>query len=55
MILSLYEVAELKKEIEEKFLIKIHFHDGCGGQYFTVDTPTVELKEFISSYFSKKI
>lgn len=54
MIVSLSDAAELKKEIEEKFSVKIHFCDGCGGQYFTVDRPTEELKEFITAFFAAK-
>lgn len=54
MILSLYEVAELKKDVEDKFSIKIHFHDACGGQHFTIENPTDELKKYIVSYFSKR-
>lgn len=54
MILTLTEVAELKKVLLEKFSVQIHFHDGCGGQYFTVDKCTEELKEFISAFFTAK-
>ena len=54
MILTLTEVAALKKEAAEKFLQEIHFHDGCGGQYFTVDKPTEALKEFIVAFFAER-
>ena len=54
MILTLSEVAELKKEIAERFSVRIHFHDGCGGQYFTVDGATDELKAFLTEYFAKQ-
>ena len=39
MILSLTEAAELKHEIAARFAATAHFHDGCGGQYFSLDTP----------------
>lgn len=54
MILTLIEVADLKKKIAEKFSVQIHFHDGCGGQYFTVDRLTDKLKEFIIAFFADK-
>ncbi|MBQ7900335.1 MAG: hypothetical protein IJ365_00035 [Clostridia bacterium] len=52
MILSLNEVANFKKEIAEKFSAQIHFHDSCGGQYFTTENPTTELKEYITAFFA---
>ena len=51
MILSLTDVTELKKEVEQQFSVKVHFCDSCGGQSFTVESPTEELKEFISTFF----
>ncbi|MGN0692058.1 MAG: hypothetical protein ACI4K7_06910 [Oscillospiraceae bacterium] len=54
MIISISDASELKKASEEKFSSKLHFHDGCGGQYFTVDEPSDELKAFITEYFAAK-
>lgn len=54
MVLSLKDVAELKKQSEEGFSVKIHFHDACGGQYFTVDEPAEELKEFIITFLRSR-
>ena len=54
MILTLNDVAMLKKALENRFSARIHFHDGCGGQYFTVDGLTGELKAFLCEYFSKR-
>lgn len=54
MIISLTEAAKLKREAEEKFSARIHFHDGCGGQYFTVEEPTEELKKYIEDFFASK-
>ena len=31
------EVLELKKACAEHFPDHVHFHDGCGGQYFSLD------------------
>ena len=46
------DVLKMKKTVDEKFHLNVHFHDGCGGQYFSLDEkPTEELKAFIISYF----
>ena len=47
-------VLELKKACAERFPDHVHFHDGCGGQYFTLDERNEEIKRFIESYFDKK-
>ena len=54
MILSISDAVELKRAITEKFSLQIHFHDGCGGQYFTVDELTDEMKAFLIEYFSER-
>lgn len=54
MIFNLFAVAELKKKILELFSVEVHFHDGCGGQYFTVDALTDEMKVFLIEYFSER-
>lgn len=54
MIFSLIEAASFKKEIYEKFCVQIHFHDGCGGQYFTLENPTAELKAYITDFFARR-
>lgn len=54
MIITITEAAGLKKEIKEKFSADIHFHDGCGGQYFTLDEPSEEIVKFIEGYFAEK-
>lgn len=53
-ILSFNNVAELKHAVAEKFSTPIHFHDGCGGQYFTVENSSEELRNFIVEYFEKR-
>ena len=37
MAISITEASQLKKEILERFGTVLHFHDGCGGQYFTLE------------------
>lgn len=54
MTVSFTLAAELKKAAAEKFNSAIHFHDGCGGQFFTVDEPSEELKNFITEFFAGK-
>lgn len=54
MILSYSEAEKIKKEIEGKFAAKLHFHDVCGGQFFSLDEKNEELKAFIINYFLKK-
>ena len=53
-ILSFDSVTELKKAAAENFSTRIHFHDGCGGQYFTIEEPDEELKAFIIQYFESR-
>lgn len=52
MILTLFEVNKLKKEVFDRFSAKIHFHDGCGGQYFSLDESNDELQKYITAYFT---
>lgn len=54
MIISLSDAAELKKGAKERLSSDIHFHDGCGGQFFTIDAPTAELKQFIIDFFASR-
>lgn len=54
MAISITEASELKKAIFESFGVTLHFHDGCGGQYFTLDERNDEIKQFVESYFEKK-
>lgn len=52
MILTLSEVTKLKKAVSDRFSAQLHFHDGCGGQYFSLDEDNGELQNFISAYFT---
>lgn len=54
MIFSFSEVQVLKQEMSEKFGVHLHFHDRCGGQFFNLDNPTDEMKEYIVNWFAKK-
>ena len=52
MIISIEDVIAFKKAVDESLRDKIHFHDGCGGQYFSFDEPNEELKRFAADYFA---
>lgn len=52
--LTLSEVNELKTIIKNQFDTTIHLHDCCGGQSFSVDKNTEELKKFITAFFAAK-
>ena len=54
MILSLSDIAEFKKEVAERFSVKVHFCDSCGGQSFTVESPTEEIKAYITDFLAAK-
>lgn len=55
MIFSFSDVKILKDEIQEKFGVHLHFHDGCGSQYFHFDAPpTDEMKEHVTQWFAAK-
>lgn len=55
MILTISDMLKLKEALQEKFHLYLHFHDGCGGQYFSFDTPIDPMVEaFIQGYFSEQ-
>lgn len=49
--LEFAQVLELKKAVAEHFKDKVHFHDACGGQYFSLDQNNKDLENFIIAYF----
>lgn len=54
-IISLAEAAELKRIAGEKFAVSLHFHDSCGGQYFSLDEPAdAGLMAWLSEYAEGK-
>ncbi len=52
-IISFDEVLKLKKACDEKFKELVHFHDACGGQYFTLETDSDEIRKFITDFMAK--
>ena len=49
MNFSYSQVLEFKRILDEKFGVYLHFHDACGGQYFSFDD---EVYQFLTSYFA---
>lgn len=55
MTLTYDDVLKMKKAVDEVFHLNVHFHDACGGQYFSLDdVPSKDLKCFITDYFKKQ-
>lgn len=55
MNLNYSDVIVMKKAVDEVFHLNVHFHDACGGQYFSLDdTPSNELVSFITNFFKKQ-
>lgn len=52
MTVTLTEATILKKEVNDRFSAQIHFHDGCGGQYFSLDESNDALQKYITAYFA---
>jgi hypothetical protein len=53
LTLTFSEVTKLKDEIQKHFSVNVHFHDGCGGQYFSLDDKNEEVSKYIFEYFKK--
>ena len=47
-------VLELKKAVKDFSGVYLHFHDGCGGQYFELEDTSEELRKFIADYLGEK-
>jgi hypothetical protein len=54
MTFEFSDVLKFKKEVEKDFGVNVHFHDSCGGQYFTLENSDKELSQFITNYFKKQ-
>lgn len=53
-MISFDEVLKLKEAVKNEFGEKVHFHDQCGGQYFTLEVKNNRaLQSFIEEYFKK--
>lgn len=54
MTLTISDVSDFRRAVKEKFRVEIHFHDGCGGQYFSLAVNSPALQTFIEQYFAQK-
>jgi len=54
MYITIGEVAKLKADVKELFSVEIHFHDACGGMFFSLDEKNPALQEYLTDYFSGK-
>lgn len=53
--MSISEVSELKRMLKEKFRMELHFHDGCGGQYFSFDVaPSIAMLRALDQHLGRK-
>lgn len=54
-VLGIDEVLKLKENLERLFNAKLHLHDSCGGQYFSLEEKyNAEFEEYLSNYFNSK-
>lgn len=53
-IISMSDIAELKRQAAERFSAEIHAHDGCGGQSFSVEADSAGLRGFIEDFFAAR-
>jgi hypothetical protein len=54
MYITIGEVSKLKADVKELFSAEIHFHDACGGMFFSLDEKNPALQEYLTDYFSGK-
>ena len=54
MVISIADAAELKKQAFDNFSAKVHFHDGCSGQYFSLESSEPSLIDFIRNFFAQR-
>ena len=52
-IIDFSEIIKLKEAVKKEFDEKVHFHDACGGQYFTLKKNDENLRNFITQYLGK--
>ena len=48
------DVLKFKEECAKHFPDHVHFHDGCGGQYFSLEEKNDSLRDFICKYFEEQ-
>ena len=49
------ESAPIKRLVQDKFGIALHFHDSCGGgTYFSIEQKNDEITAFLQEYFASR-
>jgi hypothetical protein len=51
LTVTLTESTKLKTEVNDRFSAQIHFHDGCGGQYFSLDESMMTCKSKLLLFY----
>lgn len=46
-MLSLSDISALKRELESRFGVELHFHDVCPKLYFTIEARNKAVESFI--------
>ena len=54
MVVAYDFVLELKKAVQDNFGVYLHFHDSCGGQSFSIEEDSEELRGFITDFFAAR-
>lgn len=52
--INLTEMSHLKKQVAEQFSAELHYHGSCGGQNFSIEPGSAELRSFLEKYFGEK-
>lgn len=54
MVLELKRALKLQPQFQQKFPENnLHFHDGCAGQFFTLDQTGEDLTAYLADYFDR--
>lgn len=55
MAINYATVIEIKRLVQDKFGIALHFHDSCGGgTYFSIEQKSDEITAFLQEYFASR-
>ena len=53
-MISLSDISALKREVESRFGVELHFHDVCPKPYFTLESRNEAVESFISDYLESR-
>ena len=50
-VLNYFQISDLRRELEERFSVRLHMHDTCGALYFSFDeAPGDDVRAFLAEY-----